>query len=94
MGEGYMVRGRVWTRISTPHFSRTLVQLCNVAADEAVAFEDSPAGASAAVAAKVFTVGMLTTQPAAVLKNKGCGAVFDDYTPDELWELAGLADDR
>ena len=68
------------------------LQVCDVEAAEAVAFEDSPAGASAAVAANVFTVGMTTTQTGDVLKGKGCGAVFDDYTPDELWELVGLAE--
>lgn len=57
-----------------------------VAPAECVAFEDSPSGARAAVAAGVFTVGILSTQPAESLVAAGCGTLVADFHDKALWE--------
>lgn len=45
-----------------------------------VAFEDSPAGVTAAVAAGIRTVGMLSNLPAARLVELGCSVTAKDFT--------------
>ena len=58
-----------------------------VTADECIAFEDSPAGARAAVAAGVTTIGITSTQPAAALVDaSGCSFAISDFTADALWQ--------
>ena len=52
--------------------------------DECVAFEDSPSGAKAAVAARVSTWGILSTQPASALAAAGCEACVADFTDAAL----------
>lgn len=56
-----------------------------VTAAECMAFEDSPSGATAAVAAGVRTVGLTTTQPARALAAAGCDLLIDDFNSEELW---------
>ena len=51
---------------------------------DCVAFEDSPSGARAAVAAGVATLGILSTQPAAALEAAGCEASVADFTDAAL----------
>jgi HAD superfamily hydrolase (TIGR01509 family) len=58
-----------------------------VRAGEAIAFEDSTAGVSAAKAAGLFTFGLLTTQTAAVLKAAGADATIVDFEDAELWAV-------
>ena len=53
---------------------------------DCVAFEDSPSGARAAVAAGVPTWGILSTQPAAALAEAGCEASVADFADAELLE--------
>ena len=52
---------------------------------ECLAFEDSPSGARAAVAAGLRTVGITSTQPAAVLvEGAGCAYAIADFTETAL----------
>jgi HAD superfamily hydrolase (TIGR01509 family) len=53
----------------------------------ALAFEDSPSGVRSATAAGIATVGMLTGQSEATLRQAGAVAVAGDYTDLGLLEL-------
>jgi beta-phosphoglucomutase-like phosphatase (HAD superfamily) len=72
----------------------TALERLGVEAGDAVAFEDSPAGVTAAKAAGVFTFGLLTTQPAQVLENAGADVAIVNFEDPALWrilhERAGL----
>jgi len=57
-----------------------------VTPDECIAFEDSPSGARAAVAAGVRTIGITSTQTAEALEQAGCVRTIDDFTDVDLWE--------
>jgi HAD superfamily hydrolase (TIGR01509 family) len=57
------------------------------ASAEALAFEDSPAGVSAAKAAGLFTFGLLTTQTAAVLREAGADATITHFDDPALWTV-------
>jgi beta-phosphoglucomutase len=63
----------------------TALERLGVRADDAVAFEDSPAGVTAAKAAGLFTFGLLTTQPASVLREAGADAAIADFEDPDLW---------
>jgi HAD superfamily hydrolase (TIGR01509 family) len=54
-------------------------------AGEAVVFEDSPSGVRAAKAAGIFTFGILTGQPASVLREAGADATIADFDDPVLW---------
>ena len=58
-----------------------------VNAADAVAFEDSPAGVNAAKAAGLFTFGLLTTQPAAVLREAGADVTISHFEDPTLWAV-------
>jgi beta-phosphoglucomutase-like phosphatase (HAD superfamily) len=58
-------------------------------ASQAIAFEDSPSGMAAAVAAGLPTFGLATTQSAEALLAAGAVAVIHDFTDDALWRLLG-----
>ena len=49
-----------------------------------IAFEDSPAGASAAVAAGVRTIGITSTRSEAELVAAGCGLAIRDFEDERL----------
>lgn len=60
-----------------------------VSASQAIAFEDSPSGMAAAVAAGLPTFGLATTQSADALLAAGAVAVIQDFTDDALWCVLG-----
>lgn len=61
-----------------------------LSAEEAVAFEDSSSGLTAAVRAGLPTVGMMTTHTAAELKALGAALAVPDYAGITLADLAAL----
>lgn len=62
-----------------------------VTAEQAIAFEDSPAGVRSAVGAKVLTVGLTTTHDAKILEAEGAHIAVPDYTDASLWRLLETA---
>ena len=62
----------------------------DVRAQNAVAFEDSLPGVTAAKAAGIFTVGIATTRSAEELIAAGADLVAADFTDDELLRLPQL----
>ncbi|CAN0094151.1 unnamed protein product, partial [Phaeothamnion confervicola] len=56
-------------------------------AAECVAFEDSPGGITAAVAAGIFTIGVTTGWSEEQLKEFGCGLAIRDFDDERLWRL-------
>jgi len=54
---------------------------------KAVAFEDSPAGIAAAKVAGLFTFGLLTSQPPAVLREAGADLAIGDFEDPALWRI-------
>ena len=72
----------------------TIPQALGVDADECIALEDSAPGASAAVAAGVRTVGVLSTQPAAALTAAGCTTLVTDFDDPALWDVLGVGTTR
>lgn len=59
----------------------------DVVPGQAVAFEDSPSGVNAAVAAGITTVGIASSQPEAVLYGAGAHLVIPDFGDRRLYEL-------
>lgn len=66
---------------------RTALERLGLDADEAFAFEDSPAGLRAAKAADLFTVGILTGQAPEILTQLGADLVVRDFTDPALVRL-------
>ncbi len=66
-----------------------LLGLAKVAtkAEEAIAFEDSPTGIQAAVAAGIYTVAIASTHDPDLLKSFGANMVIPDFNSPDLWEL-------
>ena len=63
----------------------TALQRLGVAADEALAFEDSVSGVIAAKAAAIRTVGILTGQTRQTLEEAGADLLVDDFRAAALW---------
>ena len=63
---------------------RAALERLGVAADEAVAFEDSASGIASALAAGVPTVGIASTQPVEKLEALGVELVVHDFTDPRL----------
>jgi beta-phosphoglucomutase-like phosphatase (HAD superfamily) len=62
-----------------------------VAAEQSLAFEDSPSGMAAAVAAGLATFGVQTTQAEDILLASGAAAVVRDFRDARLWAAMGEA---
>ncbi|MGC5702176.1 HAD-IA family hydrolase [Pseudomonas sp. NFXW11] len=54
-------------------------------ADEALAFEDSVPGLTAAVGAGICTFGLSTSQPPQTLLDAGAHRVIEDFNDPQLW---------
>ncbi|MEC4986731.1 MAG: HAD-IA family hydrolase [Oscillatoria sp. PMC 1068.18] len=63
------------------------IALLDLTPDTVVAFEDSPSGIRAAVAAGIYTIGVATTHDRQFLSALGASLVIDDFTEASLWEL-------
>jgi HAD superfamily hydrolase (TIGR01509 family) len=66
---------------------RTALERLGVGPNEAIAFEDSPAGLRAAKAAGLFTVGVLTGQTPETLTDLGADLTLHDFTDPALLRL-------
>jgi len=51
-----------------------------------IAFEDTPTGVRAAVAAGITTIGIATTYPTAALRSAGASLTIADFTDVALWD--------
>ena len=58
-----------------------------ITADRAIAFEDSPTGIKAAVAAGIYTVGIASTHQPELLTEFGASMVIDDFNSEKLWKF-------
>lgn len=58
-----------------------------ISPDQAIAFEDSPSGVRSAVAAKIPTIGITSTQMPETLCGLGVKFAIADFTAPELWTL-------
>lgn len=58
-----------------------------IGVDQAIAFEDSPSGVRSAVAAKIPTIGITSTQMPETLCELGVKLTIADFTAPELWAL-------
>ena len=67
----------------------TGLQRLGAEAGQALAFEDSLPGVTAARGAGIFTVGVATTQTPERLLAAGAGLVIDDFNDPALWTLIG-----
>ena len=56
-----------------------------VIAEQAIAFEDSPTGITAAVAAGIYTIGVASTHSPKLLTEFGANMVIDDFNSEQLW---------
>lgn len=65
----------------------TGLQRLNATAGQALAFEDSLPGVTAASRAGIFTVGLATSLPAERLLAAGAQLVIDDFNDPLLWAL-------
>ena len=63
------------------------LQEMGIRADEAFAVEDSPAGMTAALAAGLPCVGVLTSQQDEVLAKVGAAICVKDYDDPALWKM-------
>lgn len=65
----------------------TGLQRTHARAEQALAFEDSVPGLSAAVAAGITTVGLATSQSRETLLAHGAALVIEDFNDPALWAL-------
>ena len=54
---------------------------------QAIAFEDSPAGIQSAVAAGIYTIGITSSYPANYLQDAGAAITIVDFNDANLWQL-------
>lgn len=66
---------------------RYALEHLGLAPEQAIAFEDSPSGIRAAVAAGIPTVGIASTQEPQALYRVGAALVVPDFAAPELWAL-------
>jgi beta-phosphoglucomutase-like phosphatase (HAD superfamily) len=64
---------------------RIALERIGVAAADAIAFEDSPAGIRSAVAAGIETIALTTSHPAAQLYGAGATLAIADFNDPALW---------
>lgn len=62
------------------------MELANVPANHAIAFEDSPSGTRSATAAGLLTIGVRSTQSDEVLRKAGAAFTIPDFTAPALEE--------
>lgn len=65
----------------------TALDRLGIAADEAIAFEDSPSGMRAAKGAGLFSFGILTGLTAADMTSAGADITISDFQSDVLWDV-------
>lgn len=63
------------------------MQRLGLAPECTIVVEDSPSGATAGVASGAFTIGILSSQPEAVLAQVGCKALIKDFNDPVLWKI-------
>ncbi|BBN00120.1 hypothetical protein MPTK1_1g26570 [Marchantia polymorpha subsp. ruderalis] len=61
------------------------LQHFGVSAQQALVFEDSPAGTKAGAAAEIAVVGLTTGHPKAALLAAGASLIIEDYNDATLW---------
>ena len=66
---------------------QTAMARLNLTPDQALVFEDSPAGVRSAVAAGIKTVGITSTYEASLLYDLGASLTVSDFTDTHLREL-------
>ncbi|AZC40923.1 HAD family hydrolase [Pseudomonas chlororaphis] len=64
----------------------TALQLLEVSADQALAFEDSLAGVRSAAAAGIHTFGMLSGLEETQLREAGARSIIRDFNDEALWQ--------
>ncbi len=72
---------------------QTALERFNLGTDEAIVFEDSPAGVRSAVAAGLKTVGVTSTYSASRLSDLGASLTVADFTDPQLQTLGLLTGD-
>ena len=72
-----------------PHPAPYLLGLkkLGVNAKNAIAFEDSPTGIKAAVAADIYTIGITSTHEPELLQQCGADMVIEDFNSPQLWQF-------
>ncbi len=65
----------------------TALERLGLAADEAIAFEDSPSGMKAAKAAGLYSFGVLTGLTADEMKHAGADLTIETFRDPALWEV-------
>lgn len=58
-----------------------------VKAEKAIAFEDSPTGIQAAVAAGIYTIAIASFNEPELLRQFGASMVISDFNSPELWQF-------
>ena len=58
-----------------------------VDSQQAIAFEDSPAGIKSAVGAGIYTVGITSSYPANYLLEAGASMTVEDFNDRDLWQF-------
>ncbi len=65
---------------------QTALERLSIAAETAIAFEDTPLGIRSAVGAGVTTIGMATTHSPEVLRTAGAKFAIADFGSQRLWQ--------
>lgn len=65
---------------------QTALERLSIAAEGAIAFEDTPLGIRSAVGAGVVTIGMSTTHSPEVLQDAGAEFAIADFCSERLWQ--------
>jgi len=65
----------------------TALDRLGIAAEDAIAFEDSPSGMKAAKAAGLFSFGILTGLTSADMMRAGADITIDDFKNEALWDV-------